>query len=60
MYHEVERKSSGRRAAQINVGVHIGIANTSMDSSGTCRILNRANLGVWLSSSVPSRNIGVT
>jgi len=30
MYHEVERKGSGRRSAQINVGVQIGIANTSI------------------------------
>jgi len=44
MYHEVERKGSGRRAAQINVGVQIGLASTSIGNSGTCRILNSANI----------------
>ena len=44
LYNEVERKGFGRRAAQINVGLQIGIASTSIGNTGTCRILNTANI----------------
>jgi len=44
LYNKVERKGFGRRAAQINVGLQIGIASTSIGNTGTCRILNTANI----------------
>lgn len=44
MYHEVERKGRGRKAAQVNVGLVLGSQSTSVGNTGIQTILNNANI----------------
>ena len=46
LYEEVETKGRGRKAAKPNVGLQVGLSNSSIASTGFCDILMHTNIPI--------------